>query len=157
MTTCDLHHEKIFLTARRCVGSPFRHQGRNPAFGLDCVGLIVYVAKMLGLTGFDHLDYRKIPVRGAVSSHAHSAGFLRRLKSDMQPGNVVILGFGKYLEHVAIVSDRGIIHACEKYGRVVEHGLNDEWRSRIISVHSFPDNLTHNPIQNSVNSNEGMI
>ncbi len=140
MTICDLHDKKIFLTARSCVGSPFRHQGRNPAFGLDCVGLIVYVAKSVGLAAFDHLDYKRIPVREAISSHAHSAGFIQRSKSDMQPGNIIILKFGKYLEHAAILSDRGIIHACEKYGRVVEHGLNDEWRSRIISVHSFPNN-----------------
>jgi len=140
MTICDLHDKKIFLTARSCVGSPFRHQGRNPAFGLDCVGLIVYVAKSVGLIPFDPLDYKRIPVKSAISSHAHIAGFPLRSKSDISPGNIVILKFGKYLEHAAILSDRGIIHACEKYGRVVEHGLNDEWRSRIISVHSFPNN-----------------
>lgn len=139
MTTCDLHHRKIFLTARSCVGSPFRHQGRTPEHGLDCVGLIFYVSKILGLSDFDLADYKKIPRREAISRMTGVAGFAERPKSEMMPGDVVILRIGKYLEHSAILSDRGIIHACEKYGRVVEHRLDSEWRSRIISVHSFPD------------------
>lgn len=138
MTTCDLPRRRIFLTARSCVGSPFRHQGRNPDHGLDCVGLIIYVAKVLGLSDFDLADYKKIPRREAISRSARAAGFLLQPRSGMMPGDVVILRIGKYLEHSAIISDRGIIHACEKYGRVVEHGLDAEWRSRIISVHSFP-------------------
>lgn len=125
--------------ARNCVGSPFRHQGRNPKHGLDCVGLIVYVSKLLGLGDFDTVDYKKIPKREAISRIAKTAGFMAKSKSEMLPGHVVILRIGKYLEHSAIISDRGLIHACEKYGKVVEHGLDAEWRSRIISVHSFPD------------------
>ncbi len=141
MTICDLHRKKIFLTARACVGAGFRHQGRNPAQGLDCVGLIVYVAKALGLSDFDLTDYKKIPGKEAITRHVTAAGYPEHPKADMRPGDVLILRFGRYLEHSAIVSDRGIIHACEKYGGVVEHGLDEEWRSRIISVHSFPEFL----------------
>ncbi len=139
MTTSDLHHRRIFFQARRCVGSPFRHQGRSPEHGMDCVGLIVYVSKSLGLSDFDMVDYKKIPRQKAISRIAREAGFAEKSISEMKPGEVVILRMGKYLEHAAILSDRGIIHACEKFGRVVEHGLDAEWLSRIISVHSFPD------------------
>lgn len=144
MTTYDLPKRRIFLTARSCVGSPFRHQGRNPEHGLDCVGLIVYVSKMLGLGDFDLADYKKIPRRKAISRISKAAGFPTKSKSEMMPGDVVILRIGKYLEHSAIISDRGLIHACEKFGQVVEHGLDAEWQSRIISVHSFPDFSNNN-------------
>ena len=139
MTICDLRQRRIFLAARACVGSRFRHQGRRPESGLDCVGLIVYVAKTLGLGGFDRRNYKKIPGRDAISRYAKAAGFSQRTIDHMMPGDVVILKFGRYIEHSAIISDRGIIHACEKYGRVVEHSLDEEWRSRIMSVHSFPE------------------
>ncbi|PCJ44599.1 MAG: hypothetical protein COA81_01465 [Alphaproteobacteria bacterium] len=139
MTISDLYRQKIFLAARACVGSPFRHQGRDPASGLDCVGLIVYVAKTLNPGAFDFKRYKKIPGREAISRYAGMAGFAAKSIAQMMAGDVVILRFGRYLEHAAILSDRGIIHACEKYGRVVEHGLDPEWRSRIISVHSFPE------------------
>jgi len=138
MTISDLPRQKIFLAARDCVGSPFRHQGRDPASGLDCVGLIVHVAKTLNLEAFDYKGYKKIPGREAISRYARLAGFVAKPMAHMAAGDVVILRFGRYLEHAAILSDRGIIHACEKYGRVVEHGLDAHWRSRIISVHSFP-------------------
>jgi len=139
MTISDLHRQKIFLTARDCVGSPFRHQGRDPASGLDCVGLIVFVVRTLNPGAFDYKGYKRIPGREAISRYAGMAGFLKKPMARMAAGDVVILRFGRYLEHAAILSDRGIIHACEKYGRVVEHGLDPEWRSRIISVHSFPE------------------
>ncbi|VAV88851.1 hypothetical protein MNBD_ALPHA02-85 [hydrothermal vent metagenome] len=139
MTISDLHRQKIFLTARACVGSPFRHQGRDRASGLDCVGLIVHVAKTLNPAAFDFTGYKKIPGREAISRYARMAGFGEKPTAHMMAGDAVILRFGRYLEHAAILSDRGIIHACEKYGRVVEHGLDAHWRSRIISVHSFPE------------------
>ena len=147
MTICDLPRKRIFLTARSCVGSPFRHQGRNPAQGLDCVGLIIYVSQVLGLNNFNQNfnleNYKRIPGKRAISRQAVQAGFREREKSRMQPGDVVILRIGKYLEHSAIISDRGIIHACEKYGRVVEHGLDTEWRSKIISAYSFSISSHH--------------
>ncbi len=154
MTTCDLHQKKIISIARSCVGSSFRHQGRDPANGLDCIGLIVYVAKAIGLTGFDHKDYKKIPEKFAISRQAIAAGFMACPRNDLTAGHILILKFGKYLEHAAIISDRGIIHACEKYGKVVEHGLDDVWRSRITSVHAFPSKL----ISQSLSlKNTGMI
>lgn len=139
MTICHLQQRDIFLTARTCVGSPFRHQGRSPAQGLDCVGLIVYTLNAIGLKNVDFRDYKKIPVKNAISSHAGRAGFTQKAKSDMTAGDLVIMRFGRYIEHAVIVSDRGIIHACEKYGKVVEHSLDMEWQSKIISVYKFPN------------------
>ncbi|MCF6197059.1 MAG: hypothetical protein L3J50_10200, partial [Emcibacter sp.] len=97
MTISDLHRQKIFLTARDCVGSPFRHQGRDPASGLDCVGLIVHVAKALNLGAFDYTGYKKIPGREAISHYAGRVGFLKKPMTRMASGGVVILRFGRYL------------------------------------------------------------
>ncbi|MCF8473068.1 MAG: C40 family peptidase [Emcibacter sp.] len=133
----DSRRAQIILCARRCLGVPFRHQGRNPSYGLDCVGLVVYVAKSLGLSDFDQLDYKKIPKKQAISRYANSADFRIKPIEQMMYGDIILLRFGRFLEHAAIVTDRGIIHACEKYGKVTEHGLSADWRSKIISVHTF--------------------
>jgi len=138
MTISDMCRSKIFLTARRCIGSPFRHQGRHPEYGLDCIGLIVYVARELGLSHFDVTEYKRIPAPEAISRYAAMAAYPEKPRSEMVPGDIVILRFGRYLEHAAILSDRGIIHACEKYGGVVEHRLDRDWRARIILAYSFP-------------------
>tara|TARA_R110002096_G_scaffold93211_13_gene210413 strand:- start:956 stop:1390 length:435 start_codon:yes stop_codon:yes gene_type:complete len=138
MTTGDMQRKSIFLAARACVGCPFRHQGRIPATGLDCVGLIVHVATALRLGYFDRRDYRKIPGRRAISRTAEQAGFRPVAVSDRRAGDVVILRFGRTLEHAGILSDRGLIHACEKFGRVVEHRLDKDWVARITHIYAFP-------------------
>lgn len=83
-------------------------------------------------------DYRKIPAHEAISRYAIVAAYPEKPLTDMAPGDIVILKFGRYIEHAAILSDRGIIHACEKYGGVVEHRLDRDWRARIILAYSFP-------------------
>ena len=87
---------------------------------------------------YDRLDYKRIPPRDAISRQAERAGFHKVPLCHMQPGDAVIIRMGRRLEHAAILTHRGIIHACEKYGRVVEHGLDAEWHSRILAAYSFP-------------------
>ena len=40
-------------------------------------------------------------------------------------------------QHVAIVSLPNIIHSYERVGRVVEHGLTEFWRKRIVRIYRF--------------------
>lgn len=40
--------EDIVREARALIGTKFRHQGRDPETGIDCLGLLVCVARALG-------------------------------------------------------------------------------------------------------------
>ncbi len=42
------HRAHIVACARTHVGVHFAHQGRNPATGLDCLGLLIATAKQAG-------------------------------------------------------------------------------------------------------------
>lgn len=59
---------RLDLAARAYLGVPFAHQGRSPAVGLDCIGLIVQA----GLDGghafpaFDSTDYGRDPAHGLL-------------------------------------------------------------------------------------------
>lgn len=139
MTNISQQRKKAILAARSCVGSPFRHQGRIPASGLDCVGLIIYVASVLNLEIVGRSNYRKIPKRHAITRAAREFGFREKPVSESFPGDILLLKFGKSLEHVAVLSDHGIIHACEKYGKVVEHKLDQTWMGRITKAYEFPE------------------
>ncbi len=44
----DKINQQLISEARRCIGTKFRHQGRTET-GLDCLGLLVIVAKVLEL------------------------------------------------------------------------------------------------------------
>ena len=54
----------IVETARSFCGVKYAHQGRNRKVGLDCGGLILVVARELGLTELEELGYSSFPENG---------------------------------------------------------------------------------------------
>jgi len=114
MTLTDKNRERIILTARSCVGSPFRHQGRNLEKGLDCVGLILYVARQLGISLPAHQGYGRHVCAGTIANSVVAHFFDPTVVSDVLPGDIFLLDVGHGQEHVAIFTGRGLIHACAK-------------------------------------------
>lgn len=119
----------IVDTARSYLGVPFVHQGRSKR-GVDCVGLLVCVAQDLGIPVSDDLQYGLNP--DPVHLRAKLAENLDPIAmTDVLPGDVYLMRFDKDATHVAIVTDRGIIHALSTVRGVVEHRLDAAWRARI--------------------------
>ncbi len=48
------------------------------------------------------------------------------------------MAWGREPQHVALVTDHGIIHSYSGVGKVVEHGLDDRWQQRITAAYRFP-------------------
>jgi hypothetical protein len=46
--------------------------------------------------------------------------------------------FARFPQHIAIVTELGIIHTYAQVGCVVEHALNATWRARIVDAYAFP-------------------
>jgi cell wall-associated NlpC family hydrolase len=125
--------QDIVDTARKYLGVRYKHQGRNE-FGLDCLGLVVRVAHDLGLSDEDSNDYGRVPDG-------------RRLMREMdarldpvqtaQPGDVLLMRFEQNPQHLAIVTDRGIIHSYAQVRQVVEHRLDAAWSARVVRSYSF--------------------
>lgn len=120
--------------ARSYVGTPFRHQGRIPGKGLDCVGLLVCAAKQAGVDVIDEAGYSMTP----------SADLLRKavernnvtLVSEPQPGDVLVMRFGQEPQHLALYTERDtIIHAYLDVGKVCEHRYADVWKARTVAVY----------------------
>jgi cell wall-associated NlpC family hydrolase len=123
--------------AREFIGIPFRHQGRT-IHGVDCAGLLYLTAKELGVSTRDETDYGRLP---------DPKRMLRLLSENMDripieeavPGDVYWMRFGVDPQHLALVTDKGIIHSYSEVrkgsetGRVVEHTLNKTWKDRITS------------------------
>jgi cell wall-associated NlpC family hydrolase len=102
--------------------------------GIDCVGLVIKVAHDLGLSDFDETGYGRLPEGKRLLSglNAH----MDRVK-DYQMGDVLLMRFQTDPQHLAIVTDVGIIHALTQGRKVLEHSLDDIWRARIIAAYSF--------------------
>lgn len=121
---------KIVETAREYIGTPFQHQGRLKGVGVDCAGLIICVAHDIGYTDYDFTAYSRIPSGGRLE-----ALLLQYLDiipiNEAAPGDVYLLKIDREPQHLAIVSDHGIIHSYSGSGGVVEHRLDDKWKARI--------------------------
>ncbi len=122
------------------IGTPFHHQGRVPGRGLDCVGLVLVIARDLGLTAFDCTSYPREPRPALLFAHARQAGFVEKPLTRAAGGDVLVMRFFEDPCHVAIATEglAGIIHACARRGRVIEHRLDRRWRRRITGCLAFP-------------------
>lgn len=122
--------------ARGWLGVRWRHQGRTRA-GCDCAGLVICVARELGLADVEIADYGRHP-DGVSLERACNAHMQRIAPGTQQPGDVLVMRFENHAHHMAIVSELGIIHAWAQARRVVEHALDAMWRGRIVAAYALP-------------------
>lgn len=128
---------RLDLAARQYLGVPFLHQGRNPAVGIDCVGLGQLACRDFGVATPDWTDYGRNPANGILEKR------LRALFGEpvccVSPGCIVSIDFAGQTRHVAIVGEHphalSLIHTSSSVGRVVEHSLTDTWRKRITGIY----------------------
>jgi len=121
--------------AREFLGTPFHHCGRS-RLGIDCVGLLSCSFKAVTGHVKDIRSYERTASGEKMLKVIEANGLFRTENPEI--GDVLILWITKRCnaEHAAILTDRGIIHATQLEGRVVEHNLNDWWASRIIRAYS---------------------
>ena len=120
---------KTVAITREYIGTPYHHQGRLRGHGIDCVGLVVCVARDLGVLPFDAdvVGYSRIPDGKSLMHHLH-AHLDPINKQDMQPGDVLCVAFDRFPQHVGILGNYvhgglSLIHADMHRGEVVEHRL----------------------------------
>ncbi|MDA5194957.1 NlpC/P60 family protein [Govanella unica] len=122
---------------RSYLGTPFRHQGRAPGRGLDCIGVVACIGRELGLFDYDATGYARQPTSWtSLRRHVDAAGFVR--VETAKPGDVYLMAIIDRPQHVALVTDRGMLHAWMHTRSVVEHGLDALWASRVVSIYRFP-------------------
>lgn len=119
----------IITEARTWLGTPFHHQARLQGVGVDCAGLLIGVARNLGLIdpAWDVQGYDRNPDGSTLM-----AACLQQLdlidRTAMQPGDVVMVRFDAHPQHLGIVGDyrhggQSIIHASGEAGSVIETRL----------------------------------
>jgi cell wall-associated NlpC family hydrolase len=123
----DPLRKRVILAARFCVGSLFRHQGRIPGKkageGLDCVGLVLFAGRAIGCALEDNPVYGPVPGRNQLESAARTAGLIPVPSGAAVPGDILLIRPRRLVRHAAILTDRGMIHADGRLGRVVEQGI----------------------------------
>ena len=113
----------IVERARACLGARFRVHGRDPASGLDCVGLVAFA-----------LDRRDVPsgyaLRGGDAERVRAmiVGFGLAPVKARRAGDLLLFASGPGQLHLGIWSGDGLIHACAQARRVVERPGAPPWR-----------------------------
>lgn len=125
----------VVAAARDWIGTPYIHQHRMKGHGVDCVGLVIGVARELGLVApdFDVTGYPASPDGKSLLELCDK--FMRRLPALdlLEPGHVLVYQFHAKLgpQHMGIVGDYlhgglSLIQALgtsDNKGRVIEWNL----------------------------------
>lgn len=135
----------IVAEARKWLGVPYQHQGRDRR-GIDCAGVIINVGHALGLLppDFDCTDYDRWPDSARLKLLMDEHGV--RTYGSMFPGDIVMMEFAGDDRHLGILGDYApapgelsLIHAysARPAQKVVEHRLDEKWRKRITRTYSY--------------------
>lgn len=127
----------IVATARSWLGTPFHHQGRVKRVGVDCAGLIIGVARELGLPAEDLTGYGRRPDSGELERLCREQMRPIALKA-ARPGDVYLIEIDGRPQHLAFATDVGLLHAYAPARKVVEHCIDAGWRARLVAAFALP-------------------
>ena len=145
MQTSNITREQVVTEARTWLGTPFRHQGRTKS-GCDCIGFPWGVAKNLDLMKDIDLDSPKVKPYLGYGKAPVPSKFLSALREhlvkielgEVLPADLILFRGKLYPNHLAIVTEHGIIHCDANFGKVVEHGLDAKWKAKRLCAFRFP-------------------
>lgn len=138
----------VVAEARAWLGTPWQHQARARGVGVDCAGLVIGVARALGLVAadMDVSHYARMPDGRSLLYHCDE--WMRRVARTLaQPGDVLVMRFDEHPQHLAIAADYAhgglaIVHALDsrdrKRARVVEHRLSPALRAKVVAAYVLP-------------------
>lgn len=135
--------EDVVAAARSHLGTPWRHQGRMPGVALDCAGLVILVARELGVVpaDFDVNGYSRQPDGSMLELCKR---FMVQI-SAIEYGSVAVLASESEPHHMGIVGDYrhggcSLIHAANiaQPPRVVETRLLLSRALRLRGVFRLP-------------------
>lgn len=143
--------DEIVSCGRSWIGTRFAHQGRlkkteTHAGGVDCLGLLIGVAKELDIKDAngaaiglqDTRDYTRTPdTKRLYEALLHT--LQQKPIGAAQAGDIVLLNIQNSPQHLGILSTldggtMGIIHAYAQARKVVEHALDGYWRAQLVAV-----------------------
>lgn len=120
---------RVAEAAESLVGCPFRLHGRDPATGLDCVGLVFAALAAAGAQPVAPHGYhlRNLSVDGWLPFADRSG--LTAAPGSVRSGEVLLIALGHSQHHLVIMANHAdVIHAHAGLRRVVRQPLEPNWR-----------------------------
>lgn len=138
--------QRVVTEARTWLGTPFHHQAALKGVGCDCAGLIRGVGEVSGAIKIDPAEWAAVGNYGRQPHPPRMRAVLEHFLIPVEGPKIADVCWMEWREglpmHLAILAEhqgrQTIIHALTDAGKVVEHGLTDEWRARITSWWRYP-------------------
>jgi len=126
------NREVVIDEARKYLGVPWVHQGRN-MHGIDCLGLIEVSVKKLGIIIEHQANYSRFYNPGALISELKKYGCKEIDKEEGQHGDILLIKVGRFPSHIGFLTfkekDRWFLHSFEVAKHVREERMHDLlWR-----------------------------
>tara|TARA_R110000824_G_scaffold20947_1_gene78566 strand:+ start:704 stop:1123 length:420 start_codon:yes stop_codon:yes gene_type:complete len=132
-------HETFADEIEKLVGIRFIKQGRTLQ-GLDCLGIIIYALKQMGITPKTRDDY-------SLHGENYSEDLIRYINyscdpvsdiSESQRGDLIVFSafFNGYPKHLGVIDVAGdsFIHTNEELGKCVREEMNENWQGLTHSI-----------------------
>jgi cell wall-associated NlpC family hydrolase len=134
--------DQIVATAREWLDVPWRHQGRDRE-GVDCGGLLIVVARALGVSDYEPPAYGRQPTAGVFLTHLEMFGGVRIPIGQADAGDIIAFRAGPFPCHCGIsAGKRGdvgwIIHASTSVRKVAEEPLTRQLMAARVAAFRFP-------------------
>ncbi|EWS52660.1 MULTISPECIES: hypothetical protein [unclassified Methylibium] len=140
-----MNRAQVVAAARGWIGTPYQHQQRLKGVAVDCAGLVIGVARELGIVPpeMDVTGYLRLP--DGASLIAYCDQFMTRVPLiEAMPGDVPVVCHPRsprrHAAHMGIFGDYpgglSLIHANGT--KVVEHRFDEDTRSRTLQVYRMP-------------------
>lgn len=142
----------MVAAARRCVGTKWVHQGRQPGRALDCVGLLIEAVKGAGFDPRPYLEtipnYGTLPTRRLLHRWFEEK-LVRVPLDDLKVADFALMTIRSFPMHCAMTTDRsghggegapfGLIHTWTAAGFVCEHDLREPGKHGILGFYRLPE------------------
>jgi hypothetical protein len=107
----------LAAAAATLIGIPFRLHGRDPATGLDCIGVVAEALRRIGAVPLVPQGYRmRAQNLPELLPFIRANGFCE-VSADEQ-GDTVLAMVNPVQPHMVVCAERGFIHAHAGIGRV---------------------------------------
>lgn len=130
----DLKRVDISSYAHELLGVPFKHQGRNPAVGIDCAGLVSIALTRAGVPHSDVKGYGRNPDGVTLKKHLAAQTNMREIGFP-EAGCIILFRIKHDPQHVAVWDGELLIHAYSTAGCVTTNPLDTWWLDRIVACY----------------------
>lgn len=136
--------EAIVTEARSWLGTPYHHGASLKGVGVDCIGLLIGIARNVGMLPPDwqpapypaqwHLHQAEERLMEGIAA----AGCVEVSVAQRQPADILLFRFGQVCAHTALLLPEDyMLHALLDRA-VVCHRLAGRWEKRLARVFQWP-------------------